>query len=229
MTLKHFLKNLPVAGPIGVRLKHFVASANPKAGTTSGMFWEDRYREGGTSGSGSYDRLAAFKAEVLNDLIDRHDVRSVTEWGCGDGNQLTLAAYPEYIGYDVSPSAVDICRERFEHDDSKVFHLVDEYDDERTDAAFSLDVIFHLVEDEAFEAYMERLFKSASRLVVIYSSDTDENAPNSPWHVRHRRFSRWIAEKEPDWRRIETIPNRYPLVDGDPDTSFADFHVFRKN
>src|SRR5579864_6395854 len=72
----------------------------------SQTYWDQRYAEGGTSGSGSYGEQAAFKAEILNGFVARHGIQSVIEFGCGDGNQLSLASYPSYVGLDVSRTAI---------------------------------------------------------------------------------------------------------------------------
>jgi hypothetical protein len=42
----------------------------------SSSYWEQRYRQGGTSGAGSFRRLAEFKAETLNDFVARVSNRS---------------------------------------------------------------------------------------------------------------------------------------------------------
>ena len=123
---------------------------------------------------------------------------SVVDLGCGDGNQLGLARYPRYVGLDMSASAVRMCIERFRDDRTKSFlryepaELSDPAGWLRGDLALSLEVIFHLVEDEIFTDYMTRLFDSAERYVVICSNDTsdDEQTP----HQRHRDFTRWIAD-----------------------------------
>src|SRR6185295_426813 len=86
-------------------------------------YWEQRYREGGTSGGGSFGHLAQFKADTLNAFVEKHAVRSVLEFGCGDGRQLELAKYPKYIGLDVSPTAIAECSRRFEGDQTKSFLL----------------------------------------------------------------------------------------------------------
>jgi ubiquitin C len=67
--LKKFIKSIPVVGPTAARLSQLpvFARARRLAFPGSGSFWETVYREGGTSGPGSYGRLAEFKAEVLND------------------------------------------------------------------------------------------------------------------------------------------------------------------
>ena len=93
------VRRLPgVGGALSARRnRHFEGSQE---------YWERRYAGGGTSGAGSAGRLAAFKAQFLNDFVRAHDVTSVVEFGCGDGNQLALAAYPRYLGLDVSPASL---------------------------------------------------------------------------------------------------------------------------
>ena len=56
--------------------------------TASDDYWEERYSKGKNSGAGSYNELARFKAEVLNGFVQKQNIRSVIEFGCGDGNQL---------------------------------------------------------------------------------------------------------------------------------------------
>jgi hypothetical protein len=62
---------------------------------TSADYWEKRYRKGGSSGSGSYRKLAEFKAGVVNDFVSRNRIQTVIEHGSGDGAQLWLAKYPK--------------------------------------------------------------------------------------------------------------------------------------
>ena len=47
---------------------------------------------------------------------------------------------------------------------------------------------------------MWALFKAANRYVIIYSSDSDENAGYEETHVRHRKFTKWIQENMSDWK-----------------------------
>lgn len=197
----------------------------------SAQYWENRYESGNNSGKGSYGELAEFKAEVLNAFVAEKGVGSVIEFGCGDGNQLGLAVYPRYVGYDVSETAVDMCRKAFAHVPTKAFALVDEYRGERADLAISLDVLFHLVEDEVFEIYMRRLFGASDRFVIIYCSDTDRPIlPNSP-HVRHRKFSVWVTRHVPSFQLIRKVENRYR--DGrktrQGHASPSDFFIYERN
>jgi hypothetical protein len=76
-----------------------------------------------------------------------------------------------------------------------------------------------------FDAYMRRLFESARRFVIVYSSNMDQDWPRK--HVRHRQFTRWVEQNKPDWYLQSTLKNAYPYDPADPDqTSFADFYVF---
>jgi len=201
MTAKDLIRPIP-----GVRRLSLMRQR--LAFTGSASFWERNYQRGGTSGAGSYGDLAQGKAVFLNAFIREHVVTSVIEFGCGDGHQLSLAAYPCYVGLDVSRSAIGLCRGRFADDPTKSFFLYDGpcFIDQAgvfvADLAISLDVIYHLVEDSVFEMYMLHLFRAARRYVVIYSTDMliSDTGP----HVRHRPISSWIAQNCPEWRLAQT-------------------------
>lgn len=194
----------------------------------SAQFWDTHYARGGNSGTGSYGRLAQFKADVVNRLIVRHGIRSAIELGSGDGHQLSLIRYPTYLGLDTSPTAVELCRARYAGDSTKTFRAYRTGDAirDRADLAVSLDVIYHLLEDSVYEQYMLDLFSVADRYVAIYSSDSEAF---SEWpEVRHHRFTKWIANYEPGWKLIRRIPNRFPYVHGDVDSSWADFYIYAR-
>lgn len=194
----------------------------------SESYWLARYAGRGDAGPGSFGELAQFKAGFLNAFVAEHGISFVIEHGCGDGHQLDLAEYPQYLGFDISPDALARCRERFRTDASKRFALTEAARGEVGDLALSLDVIYHLVEGETFEAYMRRLFASSSRYVIIYSSNRDEQDALQPAHVLHRRFSGWIERQAPQWRLVQRVPNRHPFRGDVTRGSFADFYVYEK-
>ena len=99
----------------------------------SASYWERRYSGGGHSGVGSYGLFAEFKADVLNRFVAAHAVQSVIEFGCGDGNQLALARYPRYLGFDISETAVARCRKRYRRDRGKSFRAMRDYAGETAD------------------------------------------------------------------------------------------------
>ena len=92
-------------------MKNFLSKIRLQFGKrvfNSKNYWEEHYQAGGNSGSGSYGRLASFKALIINEFVSENQISSVIEFGCGDGNQLALANYPEYVGLDVSPTTIKI-------------------------------------------------------------------------------------------------------------------------
>jgi hypothetical protein len=100
--------------------------------------------------------------------------------------------------------------------------------DLKADLTLSLDVIYHLVEDQVFEEYMSALFAASRRWVIVYSSNHD--AQPEAVHVRHREFTRWVARHWPDFQLKERIANAFPFDAADPQqTSFADFYIFERS
>jgi SAM-dependent methyltransferase len=220
MTVKNLIRPLP-----GVRQLSLLRQRLDFNG--SAAYWEQTYARGGTSGPGSYGVLARGKADFLNRFVRSRDIQSVTEFGCGDGNQLSLAAYPRYVGLDVSRSAIKLCMDRFAEDPDKSFFLYDSscFVDHaglfRADLALSLDVVYHLIEDSIFEAYMTHMFDAAHRYVVVYTTNGDirDDAP----HVRHRRFSSWVESNRPQWCLTDVAegPSSGPRR--------ADFYVYQRS
>lgn len=198
---------------------------------SSREYWETRYARGGRSGKGSYGNLAKYKADVINNFVKYNDIQSVMEFGCGDGNQLSLAVYPRYFGYDVSNTVIAKCRGIFSNDTSKAFDLMENYKGEKTELSLSLDVIYHLVEDEVYAEYMNRLFDSSIKYVIVYSSNHNSLDPKNP-HIRHRKFSEWVSIKRPDFVLMKRIKNELSEMarrSGDKtDFSPSDFYVYQK-
>ena len=199
----------------------------------SKKYWENRYAEGGNSGAGSYDKLAEFKAKIINEFVMKNDIQEVIEFGCGDGNQLSLMNYPLYIGLDVSKTVIDTCNRKFKHDKTKRFLLIDpisitdKYHQYQADLTLSLDIIFHLIEDEVYEAHMNRLFNASTKYVIIYSSNVNHIEAD---HVKDRSFTDWIQKNIKDWVLLEKIDNKYKLDPTDQiNTSRSDFYFYLKS
>ena len=195
----------------------------------TGEYWERRYTKGGDSGFGSYGKLAFFKAKTINEFLIENKIKSVIEFGCGDGNQIKLIDYPSYLGFDISETSIRSCQQQFRHDTSKSFKNLKEYQNERSDLSLSLDVIYHLVEDSVFEDHLRMLFDSSFRYVIIYSSNTDNNAGFEGTHIRQRCFTNWIEKNISGWKLINHIPNQYPYKGKYRLGSMADFYIYQRN
>lgn len=207
-------------------VKNFLKKENLWQG--SAKYWENRYRSGGNSGAGSYNNLADFKAQILNDFVSKNSISSVIEWGCGDGNQLLLSKYPQYIGIDVSKKAIKICKSKFKKDSTKKFYWSGKKNFsffQTADLTLSLDVIYHLIEDDVFECYMRQLFSSSNKYVIIYSCNFDNDPIDA--HVKCRKFTPWIEKNFKDWNLKDVVKNQYPY-DGinSISTSWSDFFIY---
>ncbi len=190
-------------------------------------YWEERYRRDGTSGMGSYGPFARTKAKFINSYIHRHRIASVVDFGVGDGNQLRLLQAPRYVGLDVSPTAISRLRERFSGDARKRFVLCNgapmrNDSTLHAELGLSLDVIYHLTEDDTYERYLADLFHCAQRHIIIYSSDADRRSLVSR-HVRDRNFTALVSERFPEWRLEEVHRNPFWWL------SRSDFFVYRKS
>jgi hypothetical protein len=166
-----------------------------------GRYWDRRYRGGGTSGVGSEDEAAQLKTAYINDLIKTHGVRSIVDWGFGDGIVAAGFEVTEYTGLEISLVALRVAREAIEYRPRWSWILYDGYYPPpiHGDLALSLDVIFHLVEDAMYERHMANVFASAPLVCIASSNRDEEGAP----HVRHRRFTNDLPR---GWDVVEKPP-----------------------
>lgn len=189
----------------------------------SATYWEKRYETNGTSGNGSYGELAEYKATVLNSFVEDNNINAIIEFGCGDGNQLGKFKFPNYLGLDVSATAIEKCRTIFKNDATKAFAVYKgnenyEPENKNIELALSLDVIYHLIEDEVFENYMWNLFRASKKFVIIYAWDTQQN---KSFHVKHRRFTNWIDSNMAEWE----LKNK---IGGGHVAGACDFFIFKR-
>lgn len=182
----------------------------------SAAYWEKRYRKNGNSGAGSYGRNALYKATILNEFVRDNNIKSVIEFGCGDGNLAMQFHFPSYIGLDVSTAAIEKCSEVCKNDHDKQFFISDKrMAGLKAELAISLDVIYHLIEEEVYENYMKQLFAAATKYVIIYGWDVESD---KNYHVKHRKFSEWIKDSVPDFKLFNQIKN----------PTFSDFYIYQR-
>jgi len=171
-------------------------------------YWQQRYVSGGNSGAGSYGEEAKMKGSLINHWMKLHEMRTINEIGCGDGNNLMYYNVDiSYTGYDISERAIQICNEKTRKiKNSLKYFFTTEYDKQDFDAdvCLCLDVWFHQVKDEDFEALCKNLFVDfRGKYIIIYSTDTDsqfmeDGTPVAP-HMRPREVLSKVAEY-PQWK-----------------------------
>lgn len=226
-----------MAGGIGRAVRRAageIFSSYRRSFSGSTDFWRKRYKFGGTSGSGSYGAVASAKAAFVNRFVAERNVRTLLDMGCGDGNVARMLNAPQYVGIDVSPHAISYCRAQTGNENRKFY--CDAPEDVRPvteklnaegllpdggfDLTLSMDVIFHLTEDEVFYRYMDGLIGASGRHVLIQSTNFDAGPTGG--HVRAREFTRGLRERFPQIAEIEPLTG--PL--GEPhDPRRSHFHL----
>ncbi len=185
----------------------------------SKKYWNDRYVTGGNSGSGSYNNLAKFKGDVINNFIEKNQIKSIVDYGVGDGNQLKLFNTEKliYTGIDVSKFIISKCKEEFKDDKTKKFIHVDNIDNElKGELVLSCDVIYHLIEEHVYKEYMDNLFSMSKKYVIIYATNINYN---EAVHVKKREFIEYIFDNYTKFNLVKRIKGNI----GDP------FYIFQKN
>lgn len=230
--LTHKIARIARKVPMLVTLKQKLFPSKIPEFTNSEDYWKSRYEAGGNSGEGSYGLLADYKADFLNAFVDKHDLKTVFELGCGDGNQLSKLKFPQYVGVDISTHCLEVCQKTA---DERGYEFMTpdsfdtQYDDQSIELGLSLDVIYHLIEDEIYHDYMKCIFRASSKFVIVYASDFDEY-DMSIAHVRHRNFTKYVAENYKEWSLIESHENPFQKDHKSTEYgSFAKFFVFQRS
>lgn len=163
---------------------------------TTADYWNTRYAETKSSGNGSRGEEAMAKVAAITNVLRMFSIKSVLDLGSGDG--YVAARLPldgiEYVGYDSSREAVNVARARCRRPFTSVlpstpFELV-----------LSCDVLFHLTDDADYAAYMDTMFRLATRYVFVWSSDND--FVGRP-HVRDRK---WTPDIPATWQILDCHP-----------------------
>ena len=126
--------------------------------------------------------------------------------------------YKNYVGFDVSHTAIDLCKSKFKNSNHRFTNSISELPDS-SDCTISLDVLYHLVEDDVYHQYLTDLFEKSSNHVVVYSSNF--NSYSMP-HVRHREFLEDIKNRFPQFDNYQILPTPSYLK------TTAKFYFFRK-
>lgn len=187
---------------------------------SSAQYWEDRYANGENSFAHADMSMNGpsilFKSTVVKSVARMLDLRSCIDFGCGDMHTAMLFGFEDYVGVDVSPTLIQRLREL--NPRGKFFLLGEQIPCEpKPDCCLSLDVAYHIVEQDAFQDHFDALFRHASKAVILYTTDTQVNNHSSQ-HIRHRL----VPFAPAGWTMKCRIPSR-PMI-----PSNADFFIYTR-
>ncbi|MBI1388758.1 MAG: methyltransferase domain-containing protein [bacterium] len=180
------------------------------------QFWDQRYAAGGDSGSGSKGVLGQFKSAYVTAVIRHFQIKSIVDFGCGDGTQVAQLPVEQYYGLDVSPSVVERCRAMYADRPGFRFDALPEATLERYDMAMSLDVLYHVVEPDEYEAYLRRAFGHSTYTLFYINREAQ---PSTAPHILFRDHLSEIKQRGFATRLIEQEQNPHK-----PSMSFFLFH-----
>lgn len=183
-------------------------------------YWEKRYKSGGNSGRGSYGKNCSYKALVLNRFLKETMVETALELGCGDGNQLSYINYKKYCGFDISSTTIDICKNKFRNNENYFFTSNFNETPDKSEVTLSLDVIYHIIEDDRYQEYIDNLFNKSSKYVIIFSSNSPDNKTSE--HVKHREFVNYVEKYISDFKLYKSLETPKEIY------STAGFYFFKK-
>lgn len=169
---------------------------------STSQIWNNRYATGGNSGYGSYRKdLYEYKLNFIKKLIINQNIKSIFDYGCGDGNQLSEIVVgrdvESYIGIDISSYIIEENKKKYK---DKIYYKHEEYEFDKKDTfdlVLSLDVLYHIMEENLFNQTLDNLFKLSKKYVLIYA--VDKNLLYSS-HIHFRKFT-------------NKIPNNYKLIE----------------
>lgn len=165
-------------------------------------YWENRYARGGNSGPGSRGAELRHKLAFVQKFITDNRVKSVFDYGSGDGEFASKLVVPTYYGYEPSPSA----RQMFFDRDLPRSYMTGTWL-YLAELGLSLDVIFHVVDADDYVEYLENLFRTSLKWIIIYGFESSEE---ELWpHIKPRPFTRFIANRFPEWVLISKIPSGF--------------------
>ena len=105
--------------------------------------------------------------------------------------------YEQYLGVDVSRSAVKACKKIFRTDSTKRFQTYNPLRPLKVgmfDATVSLEVLMHVIDEDAFVATLDNMFSHARKLVILHAPlfELISYRPGSP--ERHRELFPYLEK-----------------------------------
>ena len=192
----------------------------------SKTYWRIRYLAGGDSGWGSEGIRALEKAKYINGFISENinEIHTIVEWGVGDGKQLSLYDFrdKEFVGIDVSKKIIIKLQKKFQGSNMSFYSLDRFQNHVKFDLALSIEVIFHLTEDSIFNEYMDNLFFSSKKYVLIFSTNYDSQ---TDYHIRNHEVVNYSINRFKDF---EFLSSEFIPSFGENKDSSATFYLFRK-
>jgi len=135
--------------------------------TREEAFWETRYRLGDDSGIGSAEEERDWKWKKITEFAPR--ISSVIDVGCGD-LRFWKDEPDRYVGIDISKTIIErnrmIPRMNWKFICAPAEKRIDGL---KAPFVFCIDLLFHIMDDDRYEAILENLCYYSSRFIIIHT------------------------------------------------------------
>lgn len=200
--------------------------------TSSYQYWAERYINTNfknSSGNGRLKFRLRYKAKMLNKIFETYTITKIADFGCGDGLLASRLKCAKYYGIEINSEIVSNLKNKFF--EKKEFEFSTKFESRwrnKIDASISVDVIFHLVEKDVYQKYMNELFSTDAKYVIIRAYNHESQGTGRNSHILHREFLNTVKKYFPNYNLInESPPRRRHIYLSDSDKN--QFFVFKKS
>lgn len=158
-------------------------------------YWNNRYEKGGNSGAGTSGDEFALKVKELRKL-NSEAIATIVDVGCGDLRlgKAVMGMFPFafYWGLDSSDFAIRRAQEEKMNPKRVGFLAIDNLNfTQRGDLVLCIDVLFHQLEDQVYDAMIEKLKNIYNKYLVLTEYSDKVIGQNTDRYIKYRKFDPW--------------------------------------
>lgn len=144
-------------------------------------FWNLRYVEDPDKGSGPGSRgdNLALKNRLIGSIVERHQIGSVLDIGCGDIEVVKSAKIRSYVGVDISDVVIERNRRIKPEWQFVCADLAGSYCPPRADLVLCMDVLIHQRSRKAYFTILSKVLDATKKIALI----SGHSRPDPGWNV----------------------------------------------
>ncbi|MBN2259843.1 MAG: class I SAM-dependent methyltransferase [Clostridiales bacterium] len=130
-------------------------------------YWEQRYKQGGSSGEGSVDESREWKWNIIDSYLS--EVENVIDLGCGDLTFWLGRNCRQYTGIDVSETILNKNKSA-RPEWNFILSSSDQFiKNMKAPVVFCFDMLFHIMDEKSFIKTIDNACRYSSKYLFIYT------------------------------------------------------------
>ena len=134
---------------------------------TNDEYWDERYTSRVGSGIGSMGALGKLKANYVKATIEKYDIKSVLDVGCGDLQWIKKVEIENYVGIDFSNEVVVANRKLKPDWKFKVQNVSEQPIKETAELVICLDVLLHQSNRMKYDFLLDNLMAATEKVILV--------------------------------------------------------------